>query len=272
MKLGVASSIYVNYPMEEAIRRVADAGYAGIDIWGGRPHVYRQDMSDTELRDLRQLLVNCQLVVPTFMPAFYRYPHSLSSPNKIIRDDSLSYMQQCADNAIALGAQALLIVPGSSLSGQTRQDAWKRMCEGIVRIREYTESLGIRLGIEPVNRYVSDLVNTAEDAMRVIREVGHDGIGVVLDTGHIYLSEETPEQAIANCESHLLEVHVNDNDGQHQQNLVPGDGTFDFDNFLKSLRSTGYSGFLTAELGWEYTQKPDLAVQETHDRLVGLMC
>jgi protein FrlC len=271
MKISTATSVYVNFSIEETIRRVAAAGYDGIDIWGGRPHVYRRDFSASQLQQLRSLLGEVGLLVPSFMPAFFRYPHSLSSPNETVRQDSINYMQQCADNAAALGAGTLLVVPGRRLHGQPIQDAWGRMVDSIVVVCQYAAQYDLRLAIEPVNRYVSDLVNTVADALQIINQVGSGRLGIVLDTGHIHLSVETPSEAVARAKDRLFQVHVNDNDGQHQQNLILGKGSFDFNSFLETLQQAGYDGFLTAELGWEYTLDPDPAARQTADQLRRLL-
>lgn len=263
MRISTATSVFVNHTIQETVRLVAEAGYDGVDIWGGRPHVYRRDLSPTELRQLRDLLDEYNLAVPSFMPAFFRYPHSLTNPNKIIFEDSLEYMRQCCDNAVALGAQTLLIVPGRALSGQEQEDAWGRMSEAITQVYDYSSQYDTKLSIEPVNRYVSDLINTAADALRMINDTGCEGIGVTLDTGHVHLSKETYYDAIQILEDRLFHVHVNDNDGKQQQNLILGKGTFDFTGFMTQLHETGYDGFLTAELAWHYTLDPLPAAQQT---------
>lgn len=262
MKISTSTSVYVNFPIEEAIRRIAQAGFDGVDIWGGRPHIYRKDFDDKYLKLIRQLLDQMGLGVPSFMPAFFRYPYNLSSPNEIVRRDSIEYMCVSIDNAIALGAEMVLIVPGRSLHSQPKEDALARLIDSIREICAYAKQYSIKLGIESVNRYVSDLVNSARKAREIIKVVGFDNLGIVLDTGHINLGEETMEDAIKHTENRLYQVHINDNDGKYQQNLMPGEGTFDFRHFLGLLSLYRYDGYLTAELGWEYTLEPDPAVRK----------
>jgi fructoselysine 3-epimerase len=267
MKFSIASSVFVNYAIQDAISLAARAGFDGLDIWGGRPHVYRRDFSPVELKELKARLEDSGLEVASFMPAFFRYPHSLSSPNEVVRQDSLGYMYQCMDNAVALGAGILLVVPGRSLSGQDLEDAHGRLVDSIAAVCRYARQYDIRLGIEPANKGVTDLVNTAGDALKIIEALGDPNLGAVLDTGHIHLSEETPEQAVRVLGPRLLQVHVNDNDGKRQQNLIPGEGTFDFPGFLDVLAVAGYAGFLSAELAWDYSLDPFPAVAESLKRM-----
>jgi sugar phosphate isomerase/epimerase len=69
----------------------------------------------------------------------------------------------------------------------------------------------------------------------------------------------------------LLQVHVNDNDGIEQQNLVPGDGVFDFPKLIELLRQSNFSGCLSAELAWGYCSNPEPPVSLAASRLRKLL-
>lgn len=261
MQIGIVSGVYLNYPIEEAVRRVASAGYDAIDIWSGRPHLYRGDFSPADDEQLYQFIEDQGLKVSSFLPAFYRYPYSLSNPNEIVRQDSIQYMKECLDHAVHLGSPILLVVPERTLYGQSVEDGWKRLADSIASVCEYARQYEIKLGLEPTNHFISDLVNTAADALRMIEELDFDRLGIVLDTGHINLGDESTREAVRLSGSRLLQVHVNDNDGAHQQNLIPGAGTFDFQTLVEVLSEAEFSGALTVELGYHYTHEPDPAVR-----------
>jgi protein FrlC len=269
MKLGTATSVLYLYAIQDAIPLIRRAGYDGVDIWGGRPHVYRQDLSDEELKDLRQIISNHGLTVSSFMPAFYRYPHSLSNPNPRVREDSIDYMRMCVDNAVALGAGIVLVVPDLSLYGQSKTDSLSRMIESIDTVASYAaQHPNITLGIEILYTDETDLVNSAADAQAIIEQLGHQNIGAVLDTGTLNLSKEPIQDIFDTLGDRVLQIHVNDNDGgHHQQNLIPGEGTFDFPGLAAFLREIGYQGFLSAELSKEYAGDAEAALTTTAKRL-----
>jgi fructoselysine 3-epimerase len=272
MKLGTATSVLYLYSLRDAIPVIAETGFDGVDIWGGRPHVYRQDYSPAELKELCQIIYDHGLVVSSFMPAFYRYPHSLSNPNPRVRQDSLEYMRQCIDNAAVLGARVVLVVPDLSLVGQARCDSRHRLVESIDTCARYAAQYDLKLGIEVLHFDETDLVNTAGDALEIIKELGHANIGVVLDSGTLNLSKEPLEEIVPRLGSLLLQVHVNDNQGKdRQQNLIPGDGTYDFKQLIRVLKLAGFTGFLSAELSKEYSDDPMPALRTTVERLKGWM-
>ena len=268
MKLGTATSVLYQYAIQDAVSLVARTGYDGVDVWGGRPHVYRQDLSVEELGHLRRRIEDLGLSVPSFMPAFYRYPYSLSNPNPKVRDDSIEYMRQCIDSAAILGAGIVLVVPDHSLHGQTREDSLSRMMGCIDVLAQYASQYDLKLGIEVLYYDETDLVNSADDALSIIDRLGHGNIGVVLDTGTLNLSMESPEDILAKLGDLLLQVHVNDNEGgREQQNLVPGEGTYDFRSLIRVLKDNDFQGFLSAELSKGYADDAESALRTTAERL-----
>lgn len=271
LKLGLVSSVFVHYSLEETVLQAARLGFQGIDLWGGRPHLYRSDHSPRELRLLRKMMDDNNLHLISVLPAFLRYPHSLSTPNEIARADSLEYMRMCLEHAITLGTKIVAIVPGHALHDQPLADARRRLVDSIAQISLWAAPLGIKLGIEPANRVATMLINNSKDALQVVREVGAGNLGVILDTGHLNLIPERPEMEVAKLGRLLLQMHVNDNDGRRQQNLIPGEGTFPFARFMRFLIGSGFEGFLSAELGWDYTADPVAASQLALQRMRGYL-
>ena len=90
---------------------------------------------------------------------------------------------------------------------------------------------------------------------------------MVLDTGHAHVVGESLAAALAAMGDRLFHVHIDDNNGQRDQHLIPGDGTIDLRAFVTQLRSSGYAGYLSAELGWDYCLDPDAAAQAALARL-----
>jgi protein FrlC len=222
MKISTATSALVNYPLDAALAIVSETGFDGVDVWCGRPHLYRQDHSPEELRRLKQQLQDSGLTAVTAMPAFFRYPYSLSSPNAVIRSDSMQYVVDCMENALAIGCTQVLIVPSRSLVGQALEDASTRFTDSLSQLSKKAEHLGVRLGVETLNPQLSDYAKQSAQVMAFIDAIGSDSLGVVLDTGHLCLSGEDFTSAVKNVGSRLMEVHFNDNDVRSSKMLYLG--------------------------------------------------
>ena len=267
MKISTATSVFLNFQISEAVAAIVQAGFEGVDLWCGRPHLYRRDHPQPFLKRLREQLMVHHLAPVSLMPAFFRYPYSLSSPIEAIRQDSIQYVIETIENAVAVGCNQVLIVPSHSLQGQTITDARHRYLGSLAPICQVAEEKGIMLGLEIVYPGLSDYMCSSQDALAAIEDLKSPCLGVVIDTGHLNLSGEDTERAILNLGYHLLQVHVNDNDGHQQQNAIPGEGTYDFPRLIQLLHQVGYAGFLSLELGWTYTFDPVPAVSEALRRM-----
>jgi protein FrlC len=267
MKLSLSSFIYLNYPLTEAIRRTAAAGFEGVDIWGGRPHAYRKDLSHPEIAELRQILSDAGIAPASFIPAQFRYPTSLCSPNETIRRDSVAYIQNGIETAAALGAPLVSVCPGHTLYGQSIEDGMGRLRESLCTITEFAADHDMRIAIEPADKYETDLLPTCAAALEFSKQLGYTNLGVLLDNGHAQVVGESSADAVQQLGDKLFHVHIDDNNGLRDQHLVPGEGSFDFPPFLTALHEVGYVGFLAAELGWDYTIDPDYAARLTVERM-----
>jgi protein FrlC len=263
MKISIVTSLLINYRLSDAINEIHHLGVEGVDIWCGRPHLYRKDYSDEKLKELRQQLIQLKLSPVSLMPAFAHYPYSLSSPVHAIRQDSIDYMKDCINNAVLIGAPYVLVVPKQSLYGQTNEDARWRFMESLDHVSDYADGKGIKLVIEVVYPNLSNHMGFTEDALGMIQELGSTNIGVALDTGHLNLSGEDMENAITKLGDLLLQVHIDDNNRVQQQNAIPGEGNFDFIKFLCLLQKYDYKGFLSIELGWGYSFDPIPALKRS---------
>ena len=271
MKLSTATSVFVNYPIKAAVDHIIRAGYDGVDLWCGRPHLYRRDHTRAQLTELRLRMAAGGLTPVSVMPAFFRYPYSLSSPNPRIRTDSIRYVEDCITVARQVGARQVLIVPTASLYGQTTEDARDRFRDSVNRLCAVAREYDLTLAIELLYARLSDYMHTSQQALETLHALGQPCLKMVLDTGHLNLSGESIEAALATLGRSVVQVHVNDNDGQQQQNNIPGTGTVDFAGLKAKLDAVGYDGFLTVELGWHYSFDPAPPVKDALRRMRGFL-
>jgi len=265
MKFSQSSFVYLNYPLQEAICRLHRLGYQGIEIWGGRPHAYRHDLDD-ELDVIIALLERLEMSVPNFIPAQFRYPSILCSLNEAVRRDSVCYIQDAIDNALKLGAPSVCLCPGMTLAGEDVDAGWAQLRRSIVELLDYTQGTDLALLIEPAHKAESTLILTVADGLRMIEEIGSERLGLLLDTGHANVNGEDLAQVVHSLKDVPFHIHIDDNHGDSDAHLVPGDGSIEFAPFFEALRQVHYQGFVSAELGFQYTLDPDQAVEKTRLR------
>ena len=98
------------------------------------------------------------------------------------------------------------------------------------------------LAEEVVNRFELYHLNTLDQAIRFVDEVGHPCCRIHLDTFHAHIEEKDPADAIRRAGNRIAHVHISENDRG-----VPGTGTVAWDATFDALREIGYDGWFTVE-------------------------
>jgi D-psicose/D-tagatose/L-ribulose 3-epimerase len=114
--------------------------------------------------------------------------------------------------------------------------------ESLARLADKAAGDGITLGLEVVNRYESNVLNTTEQALALIDEIGADNVVVHLDTYHMNIEEPGFAVPVEQAGARLGYVHVGES---HRGHL--GTGTVDFPAFFAALDRAGYDGVITFE-------------------------
>jgi fructoselysine 3-epimerase len=259
MKFAQSSFVYSNYSLQFAIRSMGKMGYDGIAVWGGRPHMYRQDLHQ-RLHEILDLLAEYNMAVCHVVPAQFRYPSLLSSTNEKVRRDSVQYIMDNADNALLLGAPSIHLCAGMSAFDEPRERGWECLRRSICEVLEYVRGTGLRVYIEPAHRFESNQILTLDDGLRMVGEIGDPRLGILLDTGHLHVNGEDLVDGVGKLGPLLGHVDLDDNDGSGDAHLAPGAGTTDFTGFPAALRQAGYNGYVAAELGMQYVLDPEPVV------------
>jgi len=141
------------------------------------------------------------------------------------------------DAVIIIGLLRGIIKPGIT---QEQGLAW--VCDALQECSQAAKPFGVRLALEPINRYETTLVNSVAEGMALIERVGADNFGLLLDTFHMNIEEPDILASISTCGERIFHFHVADSNRWY-----PGAGHLDFTNILSRLLSTGYHGFVSGE-------------------------
>jgi D-psicose/D-tagatose/L-ribulose 3-epimerase len=169
----------------------------------------------------------------------------LSSPDPEISAKGEKLVADCLLVARDLGAPALGGVTYSALTRYWERPAagaHARVLEAYFRLAEKAKTAGIRLGIEPVNRYESNFINTLGQAAAIVRQVDPQTMFVQMDTYHMNIEEADVAGAIEATKDVLGYAHI----GESNRGCL-GSGTFDFETYFKALARAGYTGGFTWE-------------------------
>ncbi len=222
-------------PIDTTVRRLARFGYDGIQI-SGEPAVY-------DVAQVKELLAEGGLICwggVTLMTG----GRDLIHEDKYVRLGSIEYVKDCLRLIGELGGSVLTVIPstvGKIVPMASPGDEWRWAVEGIREAQEVADEVGVRIAIEPLNRFETYFINRSDQALALADEVG-GSCGVCLDIFHMNIEEEDWPAAIRNVGSKLVDFHVADNN-----RMPPGQGHVDWELLIQELTNIGYDKWLTVE-------------------------
>ena len=172
----------------------------------------------------------------------------LNHPDATIRRATLDYIERALDFAAVVGGPTLCgplyaeVGKRRPLPDEQRRREWDLAVEGVRAACELAATRNVRIAIEPINRFETDLVNTVAAAVQLAREVSHPSAGVMVDSFHLTLEEANLEEAIRTAGDLLCHVQVSEN---HRG--IPGTGLTDWPAFRRGLEAVNYRGLVVIE-------------------------
>ena len=168
------------------------------------------------------------------------------SPDAKVRAAGVARMKLALESAQAAGFQTV-VGPFHSAIGEftgngPTADEWKWGVESMRQTAENAARCGVMLGLEYLNRFECYFLNTAADAVRFVRDVDHPNCRTMYDTFHANIEEKDPIEAIRTCAPYMAHVHISENDRS-----TPGQGHVPWDATFKTIKETGYDGWLVIE-------------------------
>lgn len=163
-----------------------------------------------------------------------------------VRRRGVDYLKACVRATAAMGARTfsgvLYSAIGRRLPGMPDERHRERAAAALKEVARFAQDVGVGLGLEPVNRYETFLVNTCDQALDLIARIDEPNVGVHLDAYHMNIEEEdfyspTLQAAPLLCHYHLSESHRG----------TPGTGVVDWDGIFRALAESGYQGVVGLE-------------------------
>lgn len=172
----------------------------------------------------------------------------ISSDDAEVRASAAAYLRGCVDFAVAVGSPHVA-GPMYATTGVTRmldedQRAAQRgrAADGLREVADYAAERGIRLAIEPLNRFETDLVNTIRQGVELCELIGRPNVGLMIDTFHMNIEEKDFRGAVLAAGDRVFHVQVSENDRG-----TPGSGHLPWDTFFAALDEIDYTGPIVVE-------------------------
>ena len=178
---------------------------------------------------------------------------NLTSDDAAKRQAGRDYLRTCIDVAHTLGARTVggplygnpLVFAGRAPHPVDEALRLRRVdwcVEGLREAAPHAAAAGVVLGVEPLNRFETDILNTTRQGVALMQLVGHASVGLVLDTFHMNMEDDDIADAIRAAAGHIAHFQANEN---HRGYL--GTGHIDWTATLRSLDDVGYAGTISLE-------------------------
>lgn len=181
----------------------------------------------------------------------------VSSEDTARVEAGIQLLRQAVDVTADAGADWLCGVLASALGRYDRPPTRAGRANAVAALKEVTRHAAERdidLGLEIVNRYESNLLNTIAAGRSFLSDVGADRLWIHLDTYHALIEEESMTAAVRQAGDRLGYVHIGQNDRGRLDT-----GTVDLDELLSALAEADYRGPITFEGFSRATADPELA-------------
>lgn len=256
-----------SYPLKDTIERIARIGYDGIEIGAASPHAYPDYLDASQRREIRATLESNGLALASMLPAPGGGPgFNAASPLEAERRNTVDQYQKVIRLCAELGGKTVLYVAGWQVFGTMRQQAWEWSRSALSSIADTARDVGVTIAIEPTSAD-SNLVDSCDDAMRMMREVGKPNVKLMFDTYHTLYRNEVPSDYVYRMGEDLAHVHLAD-----VARAAPGDGKVDYVGLIAALRETGFDGYLTMEIGFDRRAvEPDFVARRAYDYIKPLL-
>lgn len=231
--------IYGDAPLTETLGRIAAAGYDGVEL-PGEPDRWRP-------ADLRRWLGDHGLA-PVALTASCMLPteRDLAHPDTRVRRVAVDYLRRCLGLAAEIGAPLTqMLASGEPRLAPlaTRAEEWAWSVAGMQAAAREAERVGVRICVEPLNRYEAYLVTSVAEALAYLDAVGSPWVGMTLDLFHANIEEPDVAASIRTAGRRLWHVQVADTT---RRGL--GHGHLDIAAVTHALAAIDYGGALVVEI------------------------
>jgi len=161
---------------------------------------------------------------------------------------AMAYFRALLDQAVVLGAKSII---GPLYSAVGRADAvprseykkqWKTVVGHLKTLSKEAENAGVQICIEPLNRFETDFINTCDQVLKLVQDVGSPALKVMLDTFHMNIEEKNQAQAIRKAGKYLGHLHACGCDRG-----TPGSDHIDWPGIATALKAIRYDGDIVIE-------------------------
>jgi D-psicose/D-tagatose/L-ribulose 3-epimerase len=243
IKYGVSTWLWTSpfktESIDELFSKIAGMGYDVVEI----------AVEDPSLIDIKKVKKALNLYgLKGLVCGAFGASRDLTSNDTSVHENCFSYIQSCFDFCVELetnflgGPMYSAVGKARMVPAEQRKAEWDLAVKNLRKVCLMAEARNLKIALEPLNRFESDLVNTAEDVLRMVNDIDHPAAQIMLDGFHMSIEERNVEQAIITAGDKLIHLQVSEN-----YRGTPGTGQTPWHSYRKGLEAINYNGTVTIE-------------------------
>jgi sugar phosphate isomerase/epimerase len=237
---GETDDIAARVELRKAVSKLAELRFDGIELL---PY----DCAKLGARETSDLIKSYDLELSAVGTGilYVKRGLSLTDPDRNVRDSAIKAVTEFADFAQKCDSSILIIglIRGKAPKNIPTERFLELLQQSIESCARVAADKGLMLAVEPINRYETNMINTVEEALKLIDQISYDNVKIMVDTFHMNIEERDIDEAILKAHDKIAHVHLADSN-----RLAPGLGHIDFRKVVDSLKRIDYRRYLSAEV------------------------
>lgn len=230
----------------DILEPVQHAGFREIEVCSSPRHLDYHNVAEVRRAADRMRELGLH---PVSFHAPFAERIDITSFSQPLREAAVQELLRACEAAALLGCAQVVLHPGPEREGRPPESEFLQhmhhAAESLNLVAARCCELGVQLLLE--NMLAHLLFGHVRDMMYLLGEISTCNVGTCLDTGHAHLAREM-DLVIQKLSGHLKLVHINDNRGDWDAHLPPGEGTIDWPAVIQQLRRNDFHGVLVLEL------------------------
>ena len=243
---GISTGCFYKTDILHALPVVRDGGFTLIEVCSFPAHLDYHNAS--HVAKAAELMQRLGIEANSFHAPFADHI-DISSLDPAHRKQSVHEVFMACDAARSLGARYVVLHPGPERADKPKPDEWhhRMVCAtaSLNEVAQHCRDLGLVLLLENMLPHL--MFGHTRDMLYLLGAIRETNVGTCLDTGHAFLSGDL-RTVVHKLSGHLRMLHVNDNLGDGDQHLPPGEGAIDWISLIRQLRQWRFQGPLILEL------------------------
>ncbi len=266
IKLSICNEMFEGWNIDDVFQYASKTGYDGVEI---APFTLAESVADitkpernriklaAENTDIEVVGLHWLLVSPKGL--------YINHPEEAIRGKTLDYMIKLIEFCSDVGGKVMIVGSPKQrnvIQGHSYQDTWDTTVEFFRKCLDIAGEKGITMCIEPLDPEQTNFINTAEEGLKLVKELDHPNFKLMIDVRSSVHGESVPVgDLIGKYSDYISHIHANDGNSRG-----PGFGDTDFGPISQALKDVGYKGYVSVEV-FDFSPDPETIAKESYNYL-----